>query len=197
MVDSVDSVVLAVSVVSVVYFVSVVAFEETPELTQAVRLLGHRIATRIEGDGAGPSILSLLPRAGLDARQITYFHDDEYLGTRHAFGVPDPLGLDRATEGLLTRYRTPGTGAAGQGSVAIVVRYPTLERVRAGEARFVGTYLAEARRDGDAWSRRGRWVAIARWGRLLVTVLDAPSRQEARRLLEAFRKLQSRTGHGG
>ena len=147
------------------YFVSLVALSDSPETRQAVLELGREIAAKIRGTGERPEILRLLPRAGLQKKLVSYFHDWTYLNTRHVI----------ADENLL-----------------LLVRYPTKERAKQALERFLAGYLPGADREGIARRKDGKWAAARAAGDLVLVVLDAAERPDIGKMVSEVRRARAR-----
>lgn len=151
------------------YFVSEVALDDDTETCDAMRELGLVITAAIPSAGQAPPLVQSLPREGLVASQIHYFHDKALLD-RHLFvGHENVLDLDRRTEGVVARYRIGQPGDAGDPSTALLlVLYPAAERAARARRGLAGAPdLSES----------------ATRGKLLAAVFGAPSQQIARRLI--------------
>ena len=168
------------------YFVSIVALRETPEAGRAVLEIGRSAAAVIPREGAPPEIRGRLPEAGLAVGQVHYFRDWAGLNRFYSLAGEDLLSLGRGGEGLLARYRL-GPPSGGEGAlrtaILLVVRYPSAVAARRGILRFRRGWLPEADAQGCALKESGRWAALGREGRVLAAVLEAPLREDARRLL--------------
>lgn len=136
----------------------------------ALTRLGRAVAATLR-PGARPGLVDLLPRDGLRRRTVRYFRVPEAL--RYHYGglaQSGRLGLDgKDVEAALADYRT----AAGA-SVLLILRYPSDRRAVAVQ-RAMGSKLGK--------TAEGAWRGLARQGRLLRLVLEAPTAVEARRLL--------------
>jgi len=180
------------------YFVSLVALSDSPETRQAVLELGREIAAKIRGTGERPEILRLLPRAGLQKKLVSYFHDWTYLNTRHVIADENLLLLDEETEGILARYRDEAEKPAqpGKGSrpshLLLLVRYPTKERAKQALERFLAGYLPGADREGIARRKDGKWAAARAAGDLVLVVLDAAERPDIGKMVSEVRRARAR-----
>lgn len=161
------------------FFVSIYAEEETPEAEQAVRTLGQEVADRIVGKGARPELLSLLPRAGLQADRIRYLRHPIVLNFHYYLSDENILNLSGDTEATLAEYQRGEKNA-----LLLLVRYPRSEIAVRSQANFLEHYLPDADPKGAAQLENGKWSAIRQKGPLLAIVLEADSRDAAEQLLE-------------
>lgn len=155
------------------YFVSITPFEDNLRIRKAVLTLGKSIAGTIAGDGPPPDLVGMLPREGLIANRIHYFHDWLIFDRLTTFNEGNIFGLSRRTEGVLSSYRldpSPGLRPAS----LILVRYPSPD---------------EARRVLEALQERlpgyGVGSSARRRGKIVAAVFEGLSRGRADSLIDA------------
>jgi len=161
-------------------FVSIVPLRVIAGIGDVVLALGQSIAKGIKEQGGPPALVRLLPRQGLVASQVHYFHDGSLLRMRAALASVAVLGLTAETEGLLARYRLSddtASAAGATGAALLLIRYPTDAGARAAFA---------ALRTSPTSLDAAHTVEARLAGRLLAAVLDAPSPAAARALLDAL-----------
>jgi hypothetical protein len=170
------------------YFVSVVALEETAQTKEAVIAMGRAIASAIPTPGEKPKIVALLPSEGHAKEQLYYFHDDGSLERRYAIGNGNPLRLSKKTEGLLARYRVGGkedTKNQKIFAVLLIVAYPSAAEAELALSGLYSTYLKGAKAGAFAQIQNKNWAAACYSGSRLFAVLQAPTRDAAKRLLDS------------
>ena len=174
------------------FFVSIVAFDVTDEADRAMLVLGRTLADAIPKKAARPTLVGLLPTDGLLPSQIHYFQDHILLNVHHFIAEDNVLDLGPDIEGVLGRYRAPGSTEEGAGApyTVVVIKYPSGTRARRALTAFAGSYLPDADPDGFAQSKKGLWVGVRTSGRYLIGVFDAPSKDIAAQAINAVVRLQ-------
>ena len=167
------------------YYVSVVAYANTPESRDAVKTVGKAVADRIQTPGEIPRIVSLLPPKGLVTSQVHYFHTWQLLRSLYAFPAENLLGLDSDTEGVLAHYGSSDAGSDTTRTALLVVRYPSAARAAEGRQRFAAGWLAGA--DAGIGRREQGWAGVKASDDLVVGVLDATSPEQVRELFRRGR----------
>lgn len=138
--------------------------------------------------GAGGfRVRDVLPADGLIVSSVVAIGDQSALDAHYYLADETVLGLGRKTDAVFARYRA-GAGEA----LVLAVAYPAAGDVARIYARFGGDFFPGKFEAGSSLFlerlETGDWAAVARTGRVLVVVLEAPDRAgcEAllRRLLE-------------
>lgn len=138
--------------------------------------------------GAGGfRVREVLPADGLIVSSVVAIRDQSVLDAHYYLADETVLGLGRRTDAVFARYKA-GAGEA----LVLAIAYPTAGDVARIYARFGGDFFSGKFEAGSSLFlerlETGDWGAIARTGRVLVVVLEAPDRAgcEAllRRLLE-------------
>ncbi len=164
------------------FFVSVMTHEETLQSRKAVLSLARKVANAIHSMGDKPQVLSFLPETGLIERSIRYFHDHNVLNLTYYLADENILHLGPHTEAVLARY------AAEEGRPRLLlVKYPSTQRAKRACRSFLRAYMSDAVESKIVQTEDGKWTATDVWSVFVVVVLDAPSDEWARSLLEAVR----------
>jgi len=160
------------------FFISLYADEETDAAIQALRELAGKVASLIKKEGPKPQILSRLPKKGLQAGSIRYFHDHPVLNRHYFVSTENILHLGRQTEALLAAYKRK-EGAAQ----ILLVKYPDGDKAKEAHSDFLKHYLPDADPSGMAKLENNKWCGASVKGPLLAVVLEADSREIASELL--------------
>ena len=160
------------------FFISLYADEETDAAIQALRELAGKVASLIKKEGPKPQILSRLPKKGLQAGSIRYFHDHPVLNRHYFVSTENILHLGRQTEALLAAYKRK-EGAAQ----ILLVKYPDGDKAKKAHSDFLKHYLPDADPSGMAKLENNKWCGASVKGPLLAVVLEADSREIATDLL--------------
>jgi len=156
------------------YYVSILAYPETPAKKDVVFTLGRTIADSIEGRGTLPPIISLLPAEGLAPQSVRYFHHYIWLNSFYFVSDENVLDIGNDTPAALGTYKQGGVGL-----VLLLVRYPSAARAEAAAARFRKDFLGGA--PGDLREMKGgRWSGLLRRGDLIAVVFNAPAADAVR-----------------
>jgi hypothetical protein len=159
------------------YYVSILAYPETPEKRETVSKLGQLIADEIKKEGPLPPVISLLPGDNLVPESVHYFHHYIWLNSYYFVSNENILNIDDNTQGAMGKYRDPG------GTFYLVLLlYPDNERARAAHDRFASQYLVGAPEESSK-TKDGRWARSKLEQNLLAVVLNAPSAETARLFL--------------
>jgi hypothetical protein len=159
------------------YYVSILAYPETPAKKEIVLSLGRAIAGAIPREGALPPILEQLPPVGLAPESVRYFHHHIWLNSFQFVSNDNVLDIAHDTPAALGSYKRDGSGI-----VLLVVQYPTPARAEAAAARFRKDVLGGAV-DGVQQQKSGkgvRWTAVQRRTSLVAVVFNAHSAEAAR-----------------
>jgi len=172
------------------YFVSLIAFDDTPETRAALLALGRTIAADIKEEGHPPGVMAFLPDEGLMPHHVHFLHNDLCLNLHYFIAEENLLNLDQGTNGALAQYR-PREDADGGPSVFLVIQYPDAAACKAAHEQFMQGYLPDADAEGMARTENGLWAGAVREGPFFIGVFDAPVQAEVRRLIaEARSKLE-------
>jgi Family of unknown function (DUF6599) len=160
------------------FFVSLYADEETEAAKQALLALARKVASLIKKEGPKPQILSRLPKKGLQALSIRYFHDHPVLNRHYFISTENILRLGGQTEAVLAAYQLK-EGAA----LILLVHYPEAEKAKDAYSGFLKHYLPDADASGIAKLENKKWCGVSVKGLSLAVVLEADSREIAKDLL--------------
>jgi hypothetical protein len=160
------------------FFVSLYADEETEEAKKALLGLAGKVASLIKKEGAKPQILSRLPRKGLQAGSLRYFHDHPVLNRHYFISTENILRLGGRTEAVLAAYQMK-EGAA----LILLIHYPGAEKAKEAHSDFLKHYLPDADASGIAKLENNKWCGASVKGFSLAIVLEADSREMATDLL--------------
>jgi hypothetical protein len=161
------------------YYVSILAYPETPAKKDIVFTLGRTIASAIPRKGALPHVLSLLPPAGLSPESVRYFHHYIWLNSFHFVSNDNVLEIAHDTPAALGTYRKGGTSV-----FLLVVQYPTAARADAASARFRREILGGAPNEvrETKGTKGSRWTGLQRRRDVVAVVLNAPSADAVREM---------------
>ena len=126
------------------FYVSILAYPETPAKKELVFTLGRAIADAIPRGGPLPPVLKLLPPSGLSAESVRYFHHYIWLNSFYFVSNDNVLEIGNDTPAALGTYKTSGVNL-----FLLAVQYPDPARAQAAAARFQKDILkgAPERRD--------------------------------------------------
>ena len=160
------------------YYVSILAYPETPAKRELVFQLADRLSKAIAVRGPLPPLLARLPQTGLIPDSTRYFHHYIWLNSQFFISNQNILGIDDTVQAVLAKYRHP-SGAF----FLLLLQYPDEAAAAAAAAawskQFQGGKSEEITARGD-----GRFSGCRRSGGLLALVLNAPDAAAAGTLLE-------------
>lgn len=159
------------------FYVSILAYPETPASKSAVTVLGKAIDGAIGEEGPPPPILALLPQENLLPETVRYFHHYIWLNSFSFVSNENVLDIGADTPAALAKYRT-----AGSSLFLLLVLYPDAARAEAAARQFDEKILKGAK-DGARQMEGGRWSGLERRGELVGIVLNAPDAAAIRGIL--------------
>jgi len=162
------------------YFLSVYAEEETDETRAAVLEIGRLIATAVPGRGDPPALLGLLPREGLEARRVRFFHGHALLNYHYFVAEANILLLGRGTDAVLASY-----GGPADRSYLFLGAYADEAAAAKAVESFRRAYMPDAAGKGAIRVENGRWTAVVARGRYVAVAFDAATEKDAAALLAA------------
>jgi len=164
------------------YYISILAYPETPAKKEIVFKLGRAIAGAITGEGPLPPILALLPAENLLPETVRYFHHYIWLNSFYFVSDENVLDIGNDTPAALAKYRQ-----AGSTSFLLLVRYPDAARAEAAAGRFRQKVLGGAA-DGMRPMKEGSWTGLRCRGDLVSVVFNAPDAATARGILDKIKE---------
>ena len=164
------------------FYVSVLAYPETPASQNAVTALGQAIAGAIREEGPVPPILALLPPENLQSETVRYFHHYIWLNSFSFVSNENVLNIGADTPAALAKYRTPGSSL-----LLLLVRYPDAKRAGAAAGQFVEKILGGTTQ-GIRQMEGGRWAGLQLRGSLVSVVLNAPDAASIHDILARIRE---------
>ncbi|MGC8861301.1 MAG: DUF6599 family protein [Armatimonadota bacterium] len=164
------------------YFVRLLADRETPEAKRCIVELAKQVVKLCGPPGKPPAALGWLPKKGLDAGSVHYFHTHACLNYFHFVSTQNILNLSLKTEAVM------GTYAHENGkSLALVISYPSETESRVAWDKFRQVYMAGLSPSGGYSIVRlenGRWCGGIQQRKRLFLVLEAPTRDDCASLLK-------------
>jgi hypothetical protein len=164
------------------FYVSILAYPETPASKNAVTTLGRAIEGAIKEEGPVPPILALLPEENLQPETVRYFHHYIWLNSFAFVSNENVLDIGADTPATLAKYRTPGSWL-----FLLLVQYPDAARAEAAARQFNEKILGGVK-EGMRQVEGGRWSGIERRGRLVSVVLSAPDAASVREILAKIKE---------
>jgi hypothetical protein len=164
------------------FYVSVLAYPETPASKNAVTALGQAIAGAIKEEGPVPPILALLPQENLLPETVRYFHHYIWLNSFTFVSNENLLNIGADTPATLAKYRI-----AGSSLFLLLVQYPDARRADVAAGQFVEKILG-ATEEGIRQMEGGRWSGFRRRGDLVGIVLNAPDAAAIRDILARIKE---------
>jgi hypothetical protein len=164
------------------FYVSILAYPETPASKNAVTVLGRTIDGAIREEGSVPPLLALLPQENLQPETVRYFHHDIWLNSFSFVSNENVLNIGADTPAALAKYRTPGSSL-----FLLLVQYPDAARAEAAARQFDEKILGGTK-EGIGQMEGGRWSGLMRRGRLVGIVLKAPDAASIRDTLAKIKE---------
>ncbi|MFQ6113840.1 MAG: DUF6599 family protein [bacterium] len=165
------------------YFVSILASPETVASRKAVFNLASQIDAAIETEGPLPEIVYLLPPESLVRESIRYFHHHVWLNSYYFVADENILHIDDNTEALLAKY-----GSRQKRYFLLIVKYANAGDAEMAHHDFVTSYLPELAEEQIVQIEDGTWTGCQREKNYVIIVFNAPTKEQAARLISEVRK---------
>jgi hypothetical protein len=164
------------------YYVSILAYPETPAKKEIVFNLGRAIAGAIKSEGPLPPIISLLPAENLLPESVHYFHHYIWLNSFYFVSNENVLDITKDTPVALGKYKQ-----AGSNYFLLIVQYPDAVRAEAAARQFKQKVLGD---EGavEKQLKEGRWTGIQYAGNLVSVVFGAPDELTVRNVLAKIKR---------
>ena len=164
-------------------FVTIMTGAEDEEADQAVLELGKKVEELLGPEGPEPEILSVLPQEGLRKNSLSYFHSNIHLNNRFYIASENILNLDSKTECVFAEYDFSGGDVVN----LLVVRYGDGQKTLAAYGAFTSNYMPGTDEKGPVRTESHQWVQAQVMSDMLAVVFDAPTGNEAERVLSAIK----------
>ncbi|MBS3806156.1 MAG: hypothetical protein KGY60_01515 [Bacteroidales bacterium] len=161
------------------YFVSIFAHQERDEIKDQMIRMGRSISKAIGKEGALPPVFKIIPEESLVSGSTFYFHHHAWQNKYRYISNDNVFNIDEHVHALLNQYGDPGNRY-----FFLMVEYPSVQSARKAYKKATGRILPYLRRHRTVENDRGEWMGCEVKDKLLMFVLDAPSRQKATYLLE-------------
>jgi hypothetical protein len=155
------------------YFISIMAWPETPESKDAIMKIARIIEKWIGKTGDLPRVLQYLPEEGLDPLSIRYFHHYAWMNSHYYIAGENILLIGDDTGAALARY-----GGKEHPGILLVIEYPSGEKAAEASASFISNYLPELEGKRSMQVEDGTWTGIEKLENILILVFNAPGEGE-------------------
>jgi hypothetical protein len=164
------------------YYISILAYPETPAKKEVVFQLGRAIDGAIKSEGVLPPIIALLPAENLLPETVHYFHHYIWLNSFYFVSNENVLNIGNDTPAALGKYRQSGAAF-----FLLLVRYPDAARAEAAAVQF-RKKLLEGAADGLSRTKEGRWTGLRCRSDLVSIVFNAPDAPTIRAMLAKIKE---------
>ncbi len=166
------------------YFLRLLAERETAETKAVLMEMGAYIAKAIQKSGSLPRIIELLPKKGLLADQVKYFHNHISLAVHYYLADTNILNLDLQTEVVLGTYVKKDHKIR-----LLLVGYPDNEAALAAYAHFNRIYFADKPKSSGNFRlekiERNEYTGVRVKERFLVIVFESVDEQTCAGLINS------------
>ncbi len=159
------------------YYVSILAYPETPAKKDVVFQVGRAIEAAIKTTGLLPEVIGRLPQEGLIPESVHYFHHYIWLNSFSFVSNDNVLNIGPDTPAALGNYKQ-----AGKSYFLLIVRYPDAAKAMAAAAQFRQRIMGGAQ-GGSAQTKEGKWTGLVQKGAEVRIVLNAPDAAAVEALL--------------
>ncbi len=167
------------------FYVCVMAERGTDDTKNVIPALAGKVDQLLPSSGQKPKLIDNFPPDGLVKQSVRYLHTFPCLNYHYFLATENILKLNLHTDVILGEYQ-PGP------TYLLTVRYKSEALADEAYRSFVENYAPEAEKTGLVEIESGKWLNIKREHKYIMIVLDAPTEERAKNLLETFRdKLMS------
>lgn len=159
------------------YYVSILAYPETPAKRELVLDLGNRIAAAIHADGPLPPLLKRLPEENRIPHSTRYFHHYIWLNSHYFISDKNILHIDGNTDAVLAAY-----GERKNKYYLLLISYPGKEKAEAAHQSFLQHFLPDAR-NGIGQLEDKRWAGCKLENNTITVVFNAPNIETVKKYL--------------
>jgi hypothetical protein len=161
------------------YFVAIMASSDDETAAGAILELGKEAVKPLGLPGAKPDLVAFLPAESLRPERTSYFHSVVNLNNRFFVSSENILRLGRSTDCVFAEYAAVG----GEPACLLLIRYPDAGKASSARESFLAAYLPQAGPEGLAQTENKKWAAASVRENHLTIVFEAPSQDEAKKLL--------------
>jgi len=162
------------------YYGSVFAMLDEEGIREEILGLGRRMAERIDSQAPLPAVVERLPAADRDPASVRFFHLHTDLNRYYFVSDTNILDLDPGTDAALAAYER-----GDEYVFLVIIVYPEPDAAERAADDFRDAWMPEVQDENLVQVEDGLWSALARDGRTLAIVFDAPTAERARDLLRA------------
>jgi hypothetical protein len=162
------------------YYISIMAYPETPESKDALLALARSIESKIGTAGDLPAVLSYLPEEGLVKESIRFFHHPAWINTHYYISDENIFLIDSQSNCVLARY-----GDQANRMVLLLIEYHDPEVARAGYQSFVNDIIPELDESGVVKLEDGTLTGCKLTDTFLVVGLNGSDREAITRLIDS------------
>ncbi|MCF8335996.1 MAG: hypothetical protein K9H65_05275 [Bacteroidales bacterium] len=161
------------------YFVSIFTREETNKSKEEVLRMGREISEAIGTRGELPAVFNVMPERSLVKGSTFFFHHHAWQNKFRYISNDNIFNIDEHVNALLNQYGNPQ-----KRYYLLLVEYPDRKQVRKAYKKSRKKFSKTLRRKRVGQDEDGLWMGCDTKDRLLMFVIDAPSKEEATYLLD-------------
>jgi hypothetical protein len=160
------------------FYMLLTSWEETPDTTDFMILLGSYIQEKITVTGELPGLVKLLPETGLVPFGYLYFHHYVWLNSYYFISHDNIFLIDDSSHALLAKYGDPENR-----QYLLLIQYTGNARASEAFASFGASFFPEGLEANCILLEDNSWLAARLTGNFVAAVFNAPSREVAQQLL--------------
>ena len=160
------------------YYISLSAWEATPEAEEFMRDLGSAIEKKIGKKGNIPAVIGLLPEEGLIPFAYMYFHHYVWLNAYYFISDENLLHMDENTDAVLAKYADGGSR-----KYLLLVHYKNIEDAGQAFDSFGREFFPEGLTGNCLKLEDSSWMATALVKNVIIAVFNAKTAEGAGQLL--------------
>jgi len=160
------------------YYISLSAWESTPETEEFIHTLGLFIDEKIPVTAELPAVVKFLPPEGLVPFGYLYFHHYIWLNAYFYISDNNLLCIDDSTDAVMAKYGDPE-----KRMYLLIIQYSGQEAAREAFASFGQWFFPSGLTGNCTRLEGGAWLAASTDDRLIAAVFNGLVEQSTRELL--------------
>lgn len=161
------------------YFVSIFAHQERDEIKDEMIRMGRLVSKAIGKEGTLPPVFKIIPEQSLVSGSTFYFHHHAWQNKYRYISNDNIFNIDDTVHAMLNQY-----GDRQDRYYLLIIEYPDIQSARKAYRKATSRILPYLRRHRAAVNEKGEWMGCEVKDKLLMFVIDAPSREQVSHLLD-------------
>lgn len=164
------------------YFITLSTNKSTEKSMAAIKKIAEYIDQAIPNEGKIPDLFGLLPQESLVPEGYCYFHHYIWLNAYYFIASYNILNVSDSTDAVVAKYGSPE-----KRSYLLLVQYPDVQTAKTAYEKFIADFSPELKKTDAIKLKDKTWHTASLRGNLFVSVFNAPTKEEALKLLKSVK----------